>query len=113
MSRPRPDLPNLIVLEHPLILHKLSHLRRRETGKKLFKELVDEIATLMTYEVTRDLDLETIDVETPLERTTGKRIRGRKLVVVPILRAGLGMVEGMVRLVPGTAYPDPLHNGLH
>lgn len=101
MSRPRPDLPNLIVLEHPLILHKLSHLRRRETGKKLFKELVDEIATLMTYEVTRDLDLETIDVETPLERTTGKRIRGRKLVVVPILRAGLGMVEGMVRLVPG------------
>lgn len=93
--------PNLTVLTHPLIRHKLSHLRRKETGKKLFKELVDEIAGLMTYEVTRDLELENVELDTPLERTTGQRIRGRKLVVVPILRAGLGMVEGMVRLVPG------------
>jgi uracil phosphoribosyltransferase len=96
-----PEFPNLTVLHHPLILHKLSHLRHRGTGKKLFKELVDEIAALMTFEVTRDLQLEDVEVETPLERTTGKRIRGRKLVVVPILRAGLGMVDGMVRLVPG------------
>ena len=101
MSEPRAELPNLTVIEHPLILHKLSHLRRSVTGKKLFKELVDEIAALMTYEVTRDLELEDVEVETPLERMTGKRIRGRKLVVVPILRAGLGMVEGMVKLLPG------------
>jgi len=101
MSQPRADLPNLTVLEHPLILHKLSHLRRRGTGKKLFKELVDEIAALMTYEVTRGLELEDVEVETPLERMTGKRIRGRKLVVVPILRAGLGMVDGMAKLLPG------------
>jgi uracil phosphoribosyltransferase len=101
MSQPRADLPNLYVLEHPLILHKLSHLRHRGTGKKLFKELVDEIAALMTYEVTRDLEVEDVEVETPLERMTGKRIRGRKLVVVPILRAGLGMVDGMAKLLPG------------
>jgi uracil phosphoribosyltransferase len=101
MSQPRADFPNLTVLEHPLILHKLSHLRHRGTGKKLFKELVDEIAALMTYDVTRDLEVEDVEVETPLERMTGKRIRGRKLVVVPILRAGLGMVDGMAKLLPG------------
>ena len=101
MTQPRADFPNLTVLEHPLILHKLSHLRHRGTGKKLFKELVDEIAALMTYEVTRDLEVEDVEVETPLERMTGKRIRGRKLVVVPILRAGLGMVDGMAKLLPG------------
>ena len=101
MSQPRADFQNLTVLEHPLILHKLSHLRHRGTGKKLFKELVDEIAALMTYDVTRDLEVEDVEVETPLERMTGKRIRGRKLVVVPILRAGLGMVDGMAKLLPG------------
>ena len=101
MARFQPDLPNLTVLEHPLIAHKLTHLWRRGTGKKLFKELVDEIAMLMTYEVTRHLELEDVESETPLERITGKRIRGRKLVVVPILRAGLGMVDGMVKLLPG------------
>lgn len=95
------DHPNFTVLEHPLIRHKLSVLRHRGTGKKLFKELVDEIAALMTYEVTRDLAVEDVEIDTPLERTTAKRIRGRKLVVVPILRAGLGMVDGMVKLVPG------------
>jgi uracil phosphoribosyltransferase len=97
----RREFANLTVIRHPLIQHKLSHLRHRGTGKKLFKELVDEIAALMTYEVTRDLKVEDVEVETPLERMTGKRIRGRKLVVVPILRAGLGMVDGMVKLVPG------------
>ena len=96
-----PGHPNLTVLRHPLIQHKLSHLRVRGTGKKLFKELVDEIAALMTYEVTRDLELEDVEIDTPLERMTARRIRGRKLVVVPILRAGLGMVDGMVKLVPG------------
>ncbi|MBW3533979.1 MAG: uracil phosphoribosyltransferase [Gemmatimonadetes bacterium] len=100
MTEPR-DLSNLTVLDHPLIVHKLSHLRRRTTSVKLFKELVDEIAMLLAYEVTRDLATEAVEVETPLETTTGRRIKGKKLVLVPILRAGLGMVEGIVRLVPG------------
>lgn len=93
--------PNLTVIRHPLILHKLTHLRNRGTSKKVFKELVDEIATLMAYEATRDLDVDEVEVQTPLETATGYRLRGKKLVVVPILRAGLGMVEGMVRLIPG------------
>ena len=91
----------LTVIGHPLIRHKLSYLRDKNTPKKLFKELVDEIAMLMTYEVTRDLEEEEVRVETPLETMTASRIRGKKLAVVPILRAGLGMVEGVVRLVPG------------
>lgn len=96
-----PDHPNLTVLDHPLIQHKLSHLRARTTPKKRFRELADEIATLMAYEITRDLPLKEVEVETPLEATTTFRIRGKKLVVVPILRAGLGMVDGIMRLVPG------------
>jgi uracil phosphoribosyltransferase len=92
--------PNLIVLEHPLIQHKLSVLRDRDTPKKQFRELVDEISMLMAYEVTRDLPLETCEIATPLERTTQRRLSGKKLTVVPILRAGLGMVEGVVRLMP-------------
>ena len=93
--------PNLTVIGHPLIQHKLSVLRARETSTKLFKELVDEIAMLMAYEVTRDLEVEPVDVETPLETAHCHRIRGKKLAVVPILRAGLGMVDGIVRLMPG------------
>jgi uracil phosphoribosyltransferase len=92
--------PNLTVIAHPLIQHKLSYLRSRETSTKLFKELVDEISMLMAYEVTRDLEVEPVSVETPLETAHCHRIRGKKLVIVPILRAGLGMVEGVVRLVP-------------
>jgi len=92
---------NLTVIRHPLILHKLTHLRNRGTPKKVFKELVDEIAMLMAYEVTRDLPVDEVEVETPLESTRGFRLRGKKLVVVPILRAGLGMVDGVVRLIPG------------
>lgn len=91
----------LQVIDHPLIRHKLSYLRDVRTPKKLFKELVDEIAMLMTYEVTRGLEEETVRVTTPLEETEARRIRGKKLVVVPILRAGLGMVEGILRLIPG------------
>jgi uracil phosphoribosyltransferase len=94
------DLPNLTVIDHPLIRHKVSLLRAASSPKKLFRELVDEIAMLMAYEVTRDLEEETVDVETPLETTTGHRIAGKKLVIVPVLRAGLGMVDGMLRLVP-------------
>lgn len=91
---------NLTVLDHPLIQHKLSYLRSRATPKKQFRELVDEIAALMAYEATRDLPVEEVEVRTPLERTVCCRIRGKKLVLVPILRAGLGMVEGIVRLIP-------------
>ena len=96
-----PGFPNLTVLDHPLIQHKLSFLRHHETPKKLFKELVDEIANLMAYEVTRDLPLREVSIETPLESMVARRIRGKKPVIVPILRAGLGMVEGVARLIPG------------
>ena len=95
------DFPNLTVISHPLIQHKLSVLRDKETSKKKFKELVDEIAMLMAYEVTKDLPLKQVEIETPLEKTTQYALAGKKLTVVPILRAGLGMVEGVVRLMPG------------
>lgn len=93
--------PNLTVIEHPLIQHKLAVLRDRETSKKKFKELVDEISMLMAYEVTKDLPLEPVEIETPLEKATVQKLAGKKLTVVPILRAGLGMVDGVVRLMPG------------
>ncbi|HEX7024499.1 MAG TPA: uracil phosphoribosyltransferase, partial [Gemmatimonadales bacterium] len=89
-----PDLPNLTVLEHPLIQHKLAILRDKSTPVKDFKQLVNEIAMLMTYEVTRNLATEEVEIETPLERTTARKVSGKKLTLVPILRAGLGMVEG-------------------
>lgn len=95
-----PDMPGLFVVGHPLVQHKLALLRDRETPTKIFKELVDEIAMLMAYEATASLALEPCEVETPLERTTGARMAGKKLVLVPILRAGLGMVEGILRLIP-------------
>jgi uracil phosphoribosyltransferase len=94
------DHPNLTVLDHPLIVHKLTAMRRKDTSKKKFKELVDEIAMLMAYEVTKDLPTEEIEIETPLERTIQRRLTGKKLAVVPILRAGLGMVDGVLRLMP-------------
>jgi uracil phosphoribosyltransferase len=95
-----PAFPTLRVVSHPLVQHKLSILRDRSTPTKIFKELVDEIATLIAYEATSELSLEAAAVETPLERTTGMRVSGKKLTLVPILRAGLGMVEGVARLVP-------------
>jgi uracil phosphoribosyltransferase len=95
-----PALPTLRIVAHPLVQHKLSILRDRTTPTKIFKELVDEIATLMAYEATSDLPLEEIPLETPLETTIGWRVAGKKLTLVPILRAGLGMVEGICRLVP-------------
>ena len=95
-----PEFPTLRVVDHPLVQHKVTLLRDRATPTKIFKELVDEIATLMAYEATSDLPLEPAPVETPLEATTGQRVMGKKLTLVPILRAGLGMVEGICRLVP-------------
>ena len=95
-----PALPGLTLVRHPLVQHKVSLLRDRATPTKIFKELVDEIAMLMAYEATIDLQLESVEVETPLERTAGQRVAGKKLTLVPILRAGLGMVEGILKLVP-------------
>ena len=95
-----PGFANLLVVRHPLVQHKLTILRDRRTATKIFKELVDEIAMLMAYEATSDLGLEAVPVETPLESGTGWRVSGKKLTLVPILRAGLGMVEGILRLVP-------------
>ncbi|HUF77187.1 MAG TPA: uracil phosphoribosyltransferase [Longimicrobiales bacterium] len=94
------DLANFTVIDHPLIRHKLGILRAADTPKKLFRELVQELAMLMAYEVTRDLEEEDVVVETPLERTTGRKITGKKLVIVPVLRAGLGMVDGILALIP-------------
>lgn len=95
-----PEFPTLTIIRHPLVQHKLTIMRNRETPTKIFKELVDEIAMLMAYEATIDLTLEPLPVDTPLEGATGWHISGKKLTLVPILRAGLGMVEGILRLVP-------------
>ena len=94
------DFPNLTVIEHPLLRHKVSLLRDVNTQKKEFQEVVDEIAMLMAYEVTSGLETEEYEVETPLEFTMGYRVRGRRITLVPILRAGLGMVDGVMRLLP-------------
>ena len=94
------QFPNLTVITHPLVQHKLSILRDKSTSKKTFRALVDEISMLMGYEVTKDLKLEDVEIETPLERMNARKVGGKKLTLVPILRAGLGMVEGMLRLMP-------------
>ena len=94
------EFPTLTIIRHPLVQHKLTILRDQATPTKIFKELVDEIAMLMAYEATIDLSIDSISVETPLEKTQGWHISGKKLTLVPILRAGLGMVEGILRLVP-------------
>ena len=95
-----PLYPTLRLVAHPLVQHKVTVLRDKRTPTKIFKELVDEIAMLMAYEATADLLLEPVMVETPLETTEGRQVSGKKLTLVPILRAGLGMVEGILRLVP-------------
>ena len=93
-------MSNLHILDHPLITHKLSIMRNKRTGSKDFRELLDEIAMLMGYELTRDLPLEDVVIETPIEKMTAKAVSGKKLAIVPILRAGLGMVDGLLRLIP-------------
>lgn len=93
-------MSQLHVINHPMIQHKLTIMRKKETGSKDFRELLKEIALLMGYELTRDLPLEDLEIETPICKTVAKRISGRKLAIVPILRAGLGMVEGLQSLVP-------------
>ena len=93
-------MSQLHVIDHPMIQHKLTIMRKKETGSKDFRELLKEISLLMGYEVTRDIPLESVEIETPLCKMTGKMVSGRKLAVVPILRAGMGMVECLLELVP-------------
>ena len=106
-------MSNVHVLNHPLIQHKLTIMRKKETGSKDFRQLLDEIAMLMGYEVTRDLPLEDVEIETPLCKCTMQTLAGKKLGIVPILRAGLGMVDGLLKLVPAARvghiglYRDP------
>ena len=88
------------VMEHPLIQHKISYIRREDVGTKEFREVIGEIAGLMCYEATRDLKLKDIKIKTPIAETWGKELTGKKLAVVPSLRAGLGMVDGMLSLIP-------------
>lgn len=101
------------VFDHPLIQHKLTYIRDKNTGTKEFRELVDEVATLMAFEATRDLPLDEVEIETPVDRTKSKVISGKKLGIVPILRAGIGMVDGILKLIPAAKvghvglYRDP------
>mgnify|MGYP002662464990 CR=1 FL=1 len=102
------------VLNHPLIQHKLTIMRKKETGPKEFRELLEEISTLMVYEVTRDLPTEEVEIETPICKMKSKVLAGKKLGIVPILRAGLGMVDGVTKLIPAARighiglYRDPV-----
>ncbi|MBO8480556.1 MAG: uracil phosphoribosyltransferase [Bacteroidetes bacterium] len=93
-------MSQLHIIDHPMIQHKLTIMRDKDTGSKDFRELLKEISLLMGYEVTRDIPLEDVVIETPICKMQSKRVSGRKLAVVPILRAGLGMVEGLMNLVP-------------
>jgi len=106
-------MSQLHVLDHPLLQHKLSILRDKNTGVKEFRELVSEIATLMCYEATRDLPLTEVEIETPVAKTAVRTISGKKIAIVPVLRAGLGMVDGILELIPAAKvghiglYRDP------
>ena len=99
MGQPSPLFPNVIIFDHPLIQHKLSYLRDITTSHRPFRALLYQIAGLMVFEATRNLSTRRIEVQTPLERTTGSRLAG-KVTVVPILRAGLGMAEGVLEMMP-------------
>lgn len=113
MIRSDRQMGNVHVLDHPLIQHKISFIRNKETGTKEFRELVDEVAMLMAFEITRDLPLEETTIETPVIKTKTKVLAGKKIGLVPILRAGLGMVDGMLKLIPAAKvghvglYRDP------
>ncbi|MEG0297189.1 MAG: uracil phosphoribosyltransferase [Clostridium sp.] len=93
-------MSRIVQINHPLILHKLAYIRSKNTGSKDFRELVEEVSMLMAYEVTRDLAMEEVEIETPVCKTKCKMLSGKKLAIVPILRAGLGMVDGMLKLIP-------------
>src|SRR5690625_1365025 len=106
-------MSNLFILDHPLIQHKITHIRDVNTGTKEFRELVDEVSMLMAFEITRDLPLKKVTVETPVIETESSVIAGKKIGLIPILRAGLGMIDGMMQLLPAARvghiglYRDP------
>lgn len=106
-------MSNVFVLDHPLIQHKITHIRKTDTGTKEFRELVDEVAGLMAYEITRDLPVTEIEIETPVAKMKSNVLSGKKIGIVPILRAGLGMVDGVLRHIPAARvghvglYRDP------
>ena len=107
-------MSKVYVFDHPLIQHKLSIMRKKETGTKQFRELLDEIAMLMVYEVSRDLPVEPVEIETPIQKTTVNMLAGKDIGIIPILRAGLGMVDGITNLIPNAKighiglYRDPV-----
>ncbi len=109
----RIPLSKVYVFDHPLIQHKLTYIRDKNTGTKEFRELVDEVATLMAFEITRDMPVEEIEIETPVTIAKTKVLSGKKLAIVPILRAGIGMVDGVLKLIPAAKvghiglYRDP------
>ena len=103
----------VVIMDHPLIQHKIGYIRRKDTGTKDFRQTISEIAMLICYEATRGLPLEEVDIETPICPTTVRELKGKKMAIVPILRAGLGMVDGMLNLIPAAKvghiglYRDP------
>jgi len=107
------DVAKVYVFDHPLIQHKLTYIREKQTGTKEFRELVDEVATLMAFEITRDMPLEEIEIDTPVSRTKSNVLSGKKIGIIPILRAGIGMVDGILKLIPAAKvghiglYRDP------
>ena len=106
-------MAKVVVMDHPLIQHKIGYIRRKDTGTKDFRQTISEIAQLICYEATRDLELSDVEIETPICKTTVKELKGKKMAIVPILRAGLGMVDGMLSLIPAAKighiglYRDP------
>ena len=114
-----PNYPNVTILDHPLIQHKITMLRDKNTGTAEFRDIVSEIAMLMAFEALRDLDTKDVEVETPIEKTTSPVIAGRKQALVPILRAGLGMTDGILSLLPTAKvghvgmYRDPVTHEPH
>ncbi len=106
-------MANVYIMDHPLIQHKIGLIRRKDTGTKDFRQTISEIAMLICYEATRELKLVDVEIETPICRTTAKELSGKKMAIVPILRAGLGMVDGMLNLIPAAKvghiglYRDP------
>ncbi|MTI93977.1 MAG: uracil phosphoribosyltransferase [Firmicutes bacterium] len=106
-------MSKVVTIEHPLVQHKLSYLRDVNTGPKEFRELVEELSLLLAYEVTRDLPLQDVEIQTPICKMTSQVLSGKKIGVIPILRAGLGMVDGILKLIPAAkvghigVYRDP------
>ena len=107
------EMAKVVVMDHPLIQHKIGLIRKKETGTKDFRQTISEIAMLICYEATRGLKLDDVEIETPICKTTAKELKGKKMAIVPILRAGLGMVDGVLQLIPAAKvghiglYRDP------